>query len=251
MNLFDLTGRVAIVTGGSKGLGFGMAQTLAKQGADVVIVSRNQAEGEAVAESIHVLGRRSIALAVDVQKIESIQQMVQSVQETFGRIDILVNNAGVGVTKFALDVTEEDWDRVIDTNLKGVFFCAQAVAKVMKEQNYGKIINIASVGGAVGAIGISPYCASKAGVINLTRALAKEWARYNITVNAIGPGYIKTSINEAELSNEGFVNKLLSSLAIKRLGELDDLSGAVVLLASEASNYLTGQTIFVDGGALA
>lgn len=251
MNLFDLTGRVAIVTGGSKGLGSGMAQTLAKQGADVVIVSRNQAEGEIVAEAVRTLGRRSIALAVDVQNIESIQQMVQSVQETFGRIDILVNNAGVGVTKFALDVTEADWDRVIDTNLKGVFFCAQAVAKVMKEQNYGKIINIASVGGAVGAIGISPYCASKAGVINLTRALAKEWARYNITVNAIGPGYIKTSINEAELSNEGFVSKLLSSLAIKRLGELDDLSGAVVLLASEASNYLTGQTIFVDGGALA
>lgn len=251
MSLFDLTGRVAIVTGGSKGLGSGMALALAGQGADVVIVSRNSAEGEAVAEQIRSLGRRSLALAANVQKIESIQEMVKKVQETFGRIDILVNNAGVGITQFALEVTEEEWDKVVDTNLKGVFFCAQAVARVMKEQNYGKIINIASVGGAVGAIGISPYCASKAGVINLTRALAKEWARYNIHVNAIGPGYIKTAINEAELSNEAFSQKILSSLAIKRLGELEDLSGTVVLLASEASNYITGQTIFVDGGSLA
>lgn len=250
MNLFDLTGRVAIVTGGSKGLGSGMAQALAKQGADVVIVSRNAAEGEAVAETIRSMERRSFALAVDVQDVAAINQMVQTVKERLGRIDILVNNAGVGVTRFALEVTEEEWDRVVDTNLKGVFFCAQAVAKVMKEQNYGKIINIASVAGTVGAVGISPYCASKAGVINLTRALAKEWARYNINVNAIGPGYIKTHINEAELSNEAFLKKVLASLAIKRLGELDDLSGTVVLLASEASNYITGQTVFIDGGAV-
>jgi 2-deoxy-D-gluconate 3-dehydrogenase len=139
----------------------------------------------------------------------------------------------------------------MDTNLKGVFFCAQAVAKVMKEQHYGKIINIASVAGAMGAVAIAPYCASKAGVINLTRALAKEWARYNIQVNAIGPGYIKTAINEAELSNEAFLQKVFSSLAIKRLGEVDDLAGTVLLLASDASPYITGQTIFIDGGMLA
>ncbi|MGC5323914.1 SDR family NAD(P)-dependent oxidoreductase [Brevibacillus sp. SYSU BS000544] len=251
MNLFDLTGRVAIVTGGSKGLGAGMAMTLAKQGADVAIVSRNVTEGEAVAASIRSLGRKSIALAADVKKIESIQLMVQQVKHAFGRIDILVNNAGVGATKYALEVSEEEWDHVIDTNLKGVFFCAQAVAKVMKEQQYGKIINIASVAGAVGAVGMSPYCASKAGVVNLTRTLAKEWARYNINVNAIGPGYIKTAINEDVLSNEAFVGKVLSMLAIKRLGELNDLSGALLLLASDTASYITGQTYFIDGGALA
>lgn len=250
MRIFDLTGRVAIVTGGSKGLGSGMAKALAQHGADVVIVSRNAAEGEVVAEGIRSMGRRSLALAIDVQDTVALNEMAQTVKAKFGRIDILVNNAGVGVTKFALEVTEADWDKVVDTNLKGVFFCAQAVAKVMKEQNYGKIINIASVAGAVGAVAIAPYCASKAGVINLTRALAKEWARYNINVNAIGPGYIKTAINEAEMSNEVFMKKVLSSLSIKRLGELDDLSGTVVLLASEASNYITGQSIFVDGGTL-
>ncbi|WP_042351362.1 SDR family NAD(P)-dependent oxidoreductase [Bacillus massiliigorillae] len=250
MNRFDLSGRVAIVTGGSKGLGSGMAYALAEQGADVVITSRNQAEGELVAEKIRSMGRRSIALSVDVQDISSINQMVKTVTEEFGKIDILINNAGVGVTKFALEVTEEDWDRVVDTNLKGVFFCAQAVAKVMKEQKYGKIINVSSLAGMKGSNAMAPYCASKAGVINLTRALAKEWARYNINVNAIAPGYIQTALNEEELSNEAFRSKLLSAMPIKRLGELDDLAGTVALLASEASSYITGQTIIIDGGRL-
>jgi NAD(P)-dependent dehydrogenase (short-subunit alcohol dehydrogenase family) len=248
---FDLTGRVAIVTGGSKGLGSGMALALAEHGADVAIVSRNAQEGEVVAAQIREMGRRSIALAVDVQDVAGLNTMAETVKRELGRIDILINNAGVGVTKFALEVTEEDWDRVVDTNLKGVFFCAQAVAKVMKEQKYGKIINIASVAGAKGSIAISSYCASKAGVVNLTRALAKEWARYNINVNAIGPGYIKTAINEKELSNEAFLDKVLSSLPTKRIGVLEDLSGTVVLLASEASNYITGETIYIDGGSLA
>ncbi len=250
MNMFDLTGRVAIVTGGSKGLGAGMAIALARHGADVAIVSRNAAEGELVAGKIRGMGRKSLALAVDVQDIAGLQQMAETVKKEFGQIDILVNNAGVGVTKFALDVTEEDWDKVVDTNLKGVFFCSQAVAKVMKEQNRGKIINIASVAAAAGAVAIAPYCASKAGVVNLTRALAKEWARYNIQVNAIGPGYIETDLNREELANTSFYNKILSSLTIKRLGEADDLSGTVVLLASDASSYITGQTVYVDGGCL-
>ncbi|MBS4192369.1 3-oxoacyl-ACP reductase FabG [Bacillus sp. FJAT-49705] len=250
MNRFDLSGRVAIVTGGSKGLGSGMAYALAEQGADIVIVSRNQAEGELVAAKIRGMGRKSMALSVDVQDISSISQMVKTVTKEFGRIDILINNAGVGITKFALEVTEEDWDKVVDTNLKGVFFCAQAVARVMKEQKYGKIINISSLAGVKGSNAMAPYCASKAGVINLTRALAKEWARYHIYVNAIAPGYIQTSLNEEELSNESFRNKILSAMPIKRLGELDDLAGTVVLLASEASSYMTGQTIFIDGGSL-
>ncbi|MGE5703959.1 MAG: SDR family NAD(P)-dependent oxidoreductase [Clostridia bacterium] len=251
MNLFDLTGRVAIVTGGSKGLGAGMAKALAIQGADVAIVSRNADEGEVVAAEIRSMGRRAIAIAVDVQQVESLARMVQQVKAELGRLDILVNNAGVGVTRMALDVSEADWDKVIDTNLKGVFFCAQAAASVMKEQGGGKIINIASVAGEIGAAGMAPYCASKAGVINLTRALAKEWARYNINVNAIGPGYIKTAMNETELSDPAFLKKVLSTLSIRRLGELDDLAGTVVLLASDASSYITGQTIFIDGGNLA
>lgn len=250
MSRFDLSERVAIVTGGSKGLGSGMAYALAEQGADIVIVSRNQAEGELVAAEIRGMGRKSMALSVDVQDIASINQMVKNVTREFGRIDILINNAGVGITKFALEVTEEEWDKVVDTNLKGVFFCAQAVARVMKEQKYGKIINISSLAGVKGSNAMAPYCASKAGVINLTRALAKEWARFNINVNAIAPGYIQTSLNEEELSNESFRNKLLSELPIKRLGELDDLAGTVALLASEASAYMTGQTIIIDGGRL-
>lgn len=250
MSRFDLSGRVAIVTGGSKGLGSGMAYALAEQGADIVIVSRNQAEGELVAAKIRGMGRKSMALSVDVQDISSINQMVETVTKEFGRIDILINNAGVGITKFALEVTEEEWDKVVDTNLKGVFFCAQAVARVMKEQKYGKIINISSLAGLKGSNAMAPYCASKAGIINLTRALAKEWARYHINVNAIAPGYIKTALNEEELSNESFRNKLFSALPIQRLGELDDLAGTVVLLASEASAYITGQTIIIDGGRL-
>lgn len=250
MSRFDLSERVAVVTGGSKGLGSGMAYALAEQGADIVIVSRNQAEGELVAAKIRGMGRKSMALSVDVQDISSINKMVENVTKEFGRIDILINNAGVGITKFALELTEEEWDKVVDTNLKGVFFCAQAVARVMKEQKYGKIINISSLAGVKGSNAMAPYCASKAGVINLTRALAKEWARFNINVNAIAPGYIQTSLNEEELSNESFRNKLLSELPIKRLGELDDLAGTVVLLASEASAYMTGQTIIIDGGRL-
>ncbi|AMA73151.1 2-deoxy-D-gluconate 3-dehydrogenase [Aneurinibacillus sp. XH2] len=250
MNTFDLTGRVAIVTGGSKGLGAGMALALAQHGANVVVVSRKAEEGELVAEKIRGMGRKSLALAVDVQDIAGLHRMAEMVKKEFGRIDILINNAGIGLTKFALEVTEEAWDKVVDTNLKGVFFCSQAVAKVMKQQNGGKIINMASVAGAAGAIAIAPYCASKAGVINLTRALAKEWARYNIQVNAIGPGYIETDMNREELANPSFYNKILSSVTIKRLGEVNDLSGVVVLLASDASNYITGQTIYIDGGSL-
>lgn len=251
MNRFDLSGKVALVTGGSRGLGAGMARILAEQGADIAIVSRNTAKGEEVAESIRRMGRRSLALSADVRDVNALYGMVERVQKNFGRIDILVNNAGVGITKFALDVTEEDWDQVVDTNMKGVFFCAQAAAKVMRAQKYGKIINIASVAGAKSAVAIAPYGASKAGVIQLTRTLAREWARYHIYVHAIAPGYIKTDLNEAELSNEAFRQKILSSLAMKRLGDVDDLAGALLLLASDASNYMTGQTLYIDGGFLA
>lgn len=250
MSLFDLTGKSAIVTGGSKGIGAHIAITLAQYGADVAVISRDVTEGEVIAEQIRKLGRKSIALSADVQSVNSLNEMVNQVKDAFGKIDILVNNAGVGVTKFAMDLTEEDWDKVVDTNLKGVFFCSQAVAKVMKEQNYGKIINISSVGGAKGSLAIAPYNASKAGVINLTRALGKEWARHNIYVNSIGPGYIKTAINAKNLENEKFLDKVLNSLVIKRIGEVEDVSGTLLLLASDASNYMTGQTIFIDGGSL-
>lgn len=248
---FDLTGHVGIVTGGSKGLGLAMARTLASLGADIVIACRNVSEGEQAVKEIREIGRKSIALAVDVQNVGAIHQMVQSVKEEFGKIDILINNAGAVSVNPALEVTEEEWDRVADTNLKGVFFCAQAVAKVMKEQNYGKIINISSVAGRIGQPNIAPYCASKAGVINLTRALAKEWAPYKINVNSIAPSFIKTSMNEASLSNEAYLKNVLSLIPLKRIGEANDLSGTVALLASEASDYITGQTIYIDGGALA
>ncbi|MFF2876384.1 SDR family NAD(P)-dependent oxidoreductase [Gottfriedia sp. NPDC057991] len=251
MENFNLTGRVAIVTGGSKGLGAGMALALARYGADIVVASRNASEGELISKEIREMGRKSIAVAVDVQNVKSINQMVETVQREFGRIDILVNNAGVGSAKPALSITEEDWEHVLNTNLKGLFFCSQAVAKVMKEQNYGKIINISSVAGTIGQNMLASYCASKAGVISLTRTLAKEWSSHNIYVNSIAPSYIKTSLNEAILSNEQFLNNILSQTPLKRLGEIEDLTGALILLASKASNYITGQTIYIDGGALA
>ncbi|WP_458413213.1 SDR family NAD(P)-dependent oxidoreductase [Schinkia sp. CFF1] len=251
MGKFDLTDKVAIVTGGNRGLGKTMALALARAGADVVIIGRDEEKNEEAVSDILKMGRKAFSFSIDLINVNAIQKMMDEVGNIFGKIDILVNNAGISQTKFAFDVTEEEWDRVIDLNVKSLFFCSQAAAKKMKEQGYGKIINIASVAGAVGDIGISPYTASKAAVINLTKSLALEWARYGIQVNAIGPAYIETDMNRNELRNPKVLDKIVNKTPMKRLGTPEELEGALILLASQSSSFITGQTIFVDGGWLA
>lgn len=251
MKNFDLSNKIAIITGGNRGLGKTMALALAKAGANIVIIGRDEERNEQVVKQIHDLGRRAISFTTDISNINSIEKFTEQVVNTFGKIDILVNNAGVSLTKAALEITEEEWDKVMDLNVKSLFFCSQAVAKIMKNQGYGKIINIASVVGAVGDVGISPYTASKGAVINLTRSLALEWARYGIQVNAIGPAYILTDMNRKELSNPKVLEKIVNKTPMRRLGTPEELEGALILLASDSSSFITGQTIFVDGGWLA
>lgn len=251
MDNFSLENKVALVTGGHRGLGEKFALALARAGADVVVVGRDEARNQQVVAKIEQLGRIGMGLAADLQKVESIKKMVDQVVDKFGKIDILVNNAGTSATNFAFDITEKEWDKVMDLNVKSLFFCSQAVAKQMKAQGEGKVINISSVVGAVGDVGISPYTASKAAVINLTKSLALEWARYGIQVNAIGPAYIETEMNAVELSNPSVRDKIISKTPMKRLGNPNELEGALLLLSSDASSFITGQTIFVDGGWLA
>ena len=246
--LFQLENKIAIVTGSTKGLGKGMAMQLAKYGASIVVVSRNQSECDTVAHEISKLGVKTLPIAADLVKSEDIQKLTEKTLEYFGRIDILVNNAGTSITKKAEDLTIDDWDRVIDLNLKNVFFCAQSVGKVMIQQKSGKIINIASTLGLVAEKLVLPYCVSKGGVIQMTRALGLEWAKHNIQVNAICPGYVITDINKEILEDERVSKHLLSKIVMKRFGEIDEISGAAVFLASKASDYMTGQTITIDGG---
>ena len=248
---FDLTGKVAIVTGATKGLGYGMAMGLAQAGADIVVVSRTAKDCEAVAQEIEAMGRRALAAPTDVSNSASIQELVQKTVEKFGKVDILVNNAGTAVTKKAEDLSEEDWDWVLDINLKGVFLLAQEVGKVMIQQKRGKIINISSIFGSVGDKAVLPYLASKGGVNQLTKGLALEWSKHNIQVNAVAPGYVLTPINEKELTQEKVYNYITGKIPMRRLGEAHEIAGAVIYLASEASNYVTGATIAVDGGWLA
>jgi gluconate 5-dehydrogenase len=246
--LFDLTGKVAIVTGASRGLGQYFGRALARAGADLVITSRRL---ESLAEfrgEIEALGRRAVPLELDLRDYDSIQRMVEAAHQACGKIDILVNNAGCNVRKPALEVTWEDWNLVLDTNLRGTFFVAQAVAKRMIPRRYGRIINIGSVTSVFGYAGITPYCASRGGVKQLTMSLADDWGPYGITVNCLAPGWFKTQQNRVLYDNKEWVEYLCDRIPLKRPGQPSDLEGAVVFLASDASEYITGQTLLVDGG---
>jgi len=248
-NLFDLTGKVAVVTGASRGLGQYLGRALARAGADLVITSRTLGSLEPFRKEIEALGRRALPLALDVRDLGSIQKMVADAVAHYGRIDILVNNAGCNVRKPALDVTWDDWNLILDTNLRGTFFVAQAVAAAaMIPRRYGRIINIGSVTCVAGYAGLAPYGASRGGTKQLTMSLADDWGPHGITVNCLAPGWFHTAQNDVLYQNKEWVAYLCDRIPLKRPGEPHDLDGAVVFLASDASGYVTGQTLLVDGG---
>jgi NAD(P)-dependent dehydrogenase (short-subunit alcohol dehydrogenase family) len=246
--LFDLSGQVALVTGTSRGLGQYFARALAKAGADLVITSRKR---DALAEfeaEVRELGRRVVSLELDVRDQASILTMASEAEAAFGQIHILVNNAGCNVRKPALDVTWDDWNLIIDTNLRGSFFTAQAVARGMIAKGYGRIINIGSVTSVFGFAGLAPYGASRGGIRQMTMSLADDWGRHGITVNCLAPGWFRTEQNKVLYEDPEWVAYLTDRIPVKRPGLPNDLDGAVIFLASEASRYITGQTLLVDGG---
>jgi 2-deoxy-D-gluconate 3-dehydrogenase len=244
-------GKIAFVTGAGTGLGQASAVALAQAGADVALTELpgKEAAARETVGLVEAMGHRALAVPLDVTRLPMIGEAVEQVRTHFGRIDILVNNAGINVPRLALDVTEEDWDRVLDVNLKGVFFVAQAVAKQAQlPQGGGKIINIASQNGVIGYFFRAAYCSSKAGVVNLTRVLALEWAKYHINVNAIGPTFLETPLTRPMFENAEFKADVLSRIPLGRIGKPEDVVGAVVYLASPASDLVTGHTLLVDGG---
>lgn len=245
----DVKGKICVVTGSTKGIGKGIAEALADNGGTVVICSRKQNECDAVAAEIREkYGVDAIGVSADITKTEAIENLFNTVMEKYGRVDVLVNNAGSAITKRAEELTEEDFDHVLALDLRAVFFCSQAAGKIMIKQKSGKIISIASVLGVVADKQVLPYCVAKGGVLQMTRALALEWAKYNIQVNAICPGYVITELNRKELTDEKIGGGLLRKTAMRRFGEVDEIAGAAVYLASDASSYTTGEPIIVDGG---
>ena len=247
-NPFDLSGKVAIVTGASRGLGQEFGRALAEAGADLVITSRSLDSLADFQSEIEALGRRAVPVELDVQSYDSIQQMAQKAASAYGKIDILVNNAGCNVRKPALEVSWEDWNLVLDTNLRGTFFVAQAIGRGMVEQGSGRVINIGSVTSVAGYAGLGPYCASRGGVKQLTMSLADDWGPSGVTVNCLAPGWFRTEQNKVLYENQEWLDYLVDRIPLRRPGQPGDLRGAVVFLASDASQYVTGQTLLVDGG---
>ncbi|OGL43197.1 MAG: short-chain dehydrogenase [Candidatus Schekmanbacteria bacterium RBG_13_48_7] len=247
-DLFDLTGKVAIVTGTSRGLGQYFARALAKAGADLVISSRELSRLTEFKKEIESLGRKALPVRMDVLSQGDIENMVRAAIKEYGKIDILVNNAGLNIRGPSAEFKWADWDTVLDTNLKGSFFCAQAVAKEMMKRKYGKIINIGSCTCIFGMEGIVPYAAGRGGVLALTRGLAAEWGKFGITVNVLAPGWFKTAQSAALYENKEWVKYINSRIPLNRPGQPQDLDGAIVFLASDASAYMTGQILLIDGG---
>jgi NAD(P)-dependent dehydrogenase (short-subunit alcohol dehydrogenase family) len=244
---FDLSGKVALVTGASQGLGRRFARVLAEHGAAVGLAARQVAKLEALQREIEVAGGRAASVALDVTSLPAIEVAVDRIEEILGSLDILISNAGVAVSKGVLEQTEGDWDQVVDTNLKGAFFVAQAAAKRMAARDGGSIVNIASVL-SLDVVGhLAPYAASKGGLWQLTRVMALELARHKVRINALAPGYIATEINREFLTTEPG-QRMLKKIPQRRFGEPEDLDGALLLLASDASRYMTGSIIVVDGG---
>jgi NAD(P)-dependent dehydrogenase (short-subunit alcohol dehydrogenase family) len=248
--LFDLTGRIAVVTGGGSGIGRRIALAFAEYGARLIVVDIDETTAWRVAEEIRGTGRDAVAHCVDVTQPGEVQEMVNTAVRSHDRIDILFNNAGISIRGPAESFSFEDWNRVIAVNLTGMFLCAQAVGKVMIKQQGGKIINTASVSSRLGHPGNLAYAAAKHGVVGMTRVMAVEWAKHGVSVNCIGPGVLKTPLTMKAIENPEKYRDLVSKVPMGRLGEPEDLIGAVIFLASQASDYVTGQTIYIEGGRM-
>jgi NAD(P)-dependent dehydrogenase (short-subunit alcohol dehydrogenase family) len=249
LDSFRLDGKIALVTGGSKGLGYTMATALAEAGADVALSGRTIATCDEAAKKINAAtGRRARGFAADVTSAADIDRLVKSVEGALGPIDILINNAGVNIRGTVDQLSEADWDSVIDTNLKGPFLVARAVGPGMVKRGWGRVVNLGSILGAVGLGGRAPYASSKAGVINLTRVMALEWAGTGVTANAICPGPFATEMNLPLLNDPVKYQEFVKKIPMGRWGELDEITGAVVFLSSPASSFVTGSAVFVDGG---
>jgi NAD(P)-dependent dehydrogenase (short-subunit alcohol dehydrogenase family) len=245
---FDLTGKTALITGASRGLGQVFGRALARAGADLIVTSRKADDLTSFCHEIEAIGRRALPLELDVRDQYSIERMCKAALSSVDKIDVLVNNAGCNVRKPALEVTWDDWNLILDTNLRGSFFVAQGIGRHMVERGYGRIINIGSVTSVCGYAGLGPYGASRGGIKQLTMSLADDWGPYGVTVNCLAPGWFKTNQNRALYEQEGWVEYLTDRIPLKRPGKPDDLEGAIVFLASDASAYVTGQTLLVDGG---
>lgn len=244
----EIRGQKVLITGGSKGIGKDIAIAFAKLGADVVITGRNESDLAAAAEELQHIHPNCSYLAGDMQDVQSVYSMVDEAVARMGGLDVLVNNAGVNIPKPALEVTEEDWNRVLDTNLKGTFFCAQRAGKYMTTAGKGRVINIVSQMAFVGYIKRAAYCSSKGGAVQLTKALAIEWAPFNVKVNAVAPTFIETDFTSKMFQDKEFYDDVLSRIPLRTLAQPSDVTGAVLFLASDMANFITGETIKVDGG---
>ena len=252
MKLADLSlaldGKAAVVTGASRGLGKAISLALARAGANVVCAARSEKELQEITEEIKSYGRQAIYVVVDISKPKDVAELAEKSVSKFGNVQILVNNAGIILTKPVIETTEEEWRKIIDINLTGTFLCTKTIGRHMIENRYGKIINISSSFGLIGVPLHSAYCASKAALIELTKCLAVEWAKYNINVNSIAPGYFDTAIPAPALSVQKLKDAILASIPLRRIADPKELGALVVYLASPASDYMTGETIVIDGG---
>ncbi len=246
--IFDLKDKVAIITGGSSGIGLAIAQTLGYAGVKIAVVNRTETAGKKAAFGLNEEGIEAKAFPCDVSRKEDVETMVEAVEETLGPVDILVNSAGINIRKKALEFESAEWNQILDINLKGTFLTCQTVGRRMVERRSGHIVNISSVAAFIGLTDRAPYCASKGGVSQLTKVLAIEWATSGVTVNAIGPGYVRTPLITELLKDSAFQKRIDTQVPMKRIAETEDLQGILLVLCSKAGAYITGQTIYVDGG---